>query len=149
MAKQKKKELTPRRTARILALLSISQIRKKINSPNDIELEDLILGAIRTLTMEVKSTIETASDELNRSNEQLLKSETRTTNMATARNMLKESISLTQKAINNLGEIMEIPTFVQLSHQDQVKSYALKLIKTVRDQREEIDQKINEVKRPT
>ena len=145
MAKQKKKELTPRRTARILALLSISQIRKKINSPNDIELEDLILGAIRTLTMEVKSTIETASDELNRSNEQLLKSETRTTNMATARNMLKESISLTQKAINNLGEIMEIPTFVQLSHQDQVKSYALKLIKTVRDQSEQIDQKIDQV----
>ena len=145
MAKQKKKELTPRRTARILALLSISQIRKKINSPNDIELEDLILGAIRTLTMEVKSTIETASDELNRSNEQLLKSETRTNNMATARNMLKESISLTQKAINNLGEIMEIPTFVQLSHQDQVKSYAVELIQIIREQKEEIDRIIDEV----
>ena len=145
MPKQRKKELTPRRTARILALLSISQIRKKINSPDDIELEDLILGAIRTLTMEVKSTIESASDDLNRSHDQLLKSETRSNNMVTARNMLKESINSTQKAINGLGEIMEIPTFVQLSHQKQVKFYATKLIQTVRDNRDDIDSMIDEV----
>lgn len=145
MAKAKKKELTPRRTARILALLSISQIRGKINQPKTIELNDLLVDAIRTLTMEVKSTIETASDELNRSHDQLLKSETRANNLNTARSMLKESITLTQKAINRIGEVMEIPTFVQLSHQEEVKGYAIKLMTTVRNHRQEIDKIIDEV----
>lgn len=145
MAKSRKKELTPRRTARILALLSISQIRGKINQPETIELNDLLVDAIRTLTMEVKSTIETASDELNRSHNQLLQSETRTNNISTARNMLKESINLTQKAINRIGEIMEIPTFVQLSHQKEVRDYTIKLMKTVRNNRQEIDKLIDEV----
>ena len=145
MAKQNKKDLTPRRTARILALLSISQIRRKINKPEDIDINDLLLGAIRTLTMEVKSNIETASDELNRSHNQLLQSETRANNLDTARSMLRESISLTQKAINSLGEVMEIPTFVQLSHQKEVKEYATKLITTVRDHKQEINAIINEV----
>jgi N utilization substance protein B len=145
MAKSKKKELTPRRTARILALLSISQIRGKINQPETIELNDLLVDAIRTLTMEVKSAIETASDELNRSHNQLLQSETRTNNISTARNMLKESINLTQKAINRVGEIMEIPTFVQLSHQKEVRDYTIKLMKTVRNNRQEIDKLIDEV----
>ena len=145
MAKSKKKELTPRRTARILALLSISQIRGKINQPETIKLNDLLVDAIRTLTMEVKSTIETASDELNRSHDQLLKSETRANNLNTARSMLKESITLTQKAINRIGEVMEIPTFVQLSHQEEVKGYAIKLMTTVRNHREEIDKIIDEV----
>ena len=145
MAKSKKKELTPRRTARILALLSISQIRGKINRPETIKLNDLLVDAIRTLTMEVKSTIETASDELNRSHDQLLKSETRANNLNTARSMLKESITLTQKAINRIGEVMEIPTFVQLSHQEEVKGYTIKLMITVRNHREEIDKIIDEV----
>ena len=145
MAKQNKKDLTPRRTARILALLSISQIRRKINKPEDIDINDLLLGAIRTLTMEVKSNIETASDELNRSHNQLLQSETRANSLDTARSMLRESISLTQKAINSLGEVMEIPTFVQLSHQKEVKEYATKLITTVRDHKQEINAIINEV----
>ena len=40
---------------------------------------------------------------------------------------------------------MEIPTFVQLSHQAEVKGYAIKLMTTVRNHREEIDNIINEV----
>ena len=145
MAKQNKKDLTPRRTARILALLSISQIRSKINQPEDIDINELLLGAIRTLTMEVKSIIESASDELNRSHNQLLQSETRTNNLDTARSMLKESITLTQKAINNFGEVMEIPLFVQLSNQKEVKEYAIRLISTIRDHKQEINTVINEV----
>ena len=147
-ANEKEREtgkLKLRRTARILTLLSIGQIKKKIKNRDDIKLEDLILDATRTLTLEVKSTIESASDDLNRGNDQLIKSETRTNNMVAARNMLKESISLTQKAINKLGQIMEVPTFIQVSHQNQVKSYAVELIQTIQEQKEEIDRIIDEV----
>ena len=135
----------PRRTARILALLSLSQIRGKVNKSEEIDINDLILGAIRTLSMEVESAIENASDELNRSNDQLLKSETRASNINTARNMLKEAIALTQKAINGVGSILEIPEFVQLSKQAEVKQYAVELIQTVYSRQEEIDSIINEV----
>lgn len=135
----------PRRTARILSLLSLSQIRAKSEQIEDIEINDLILSAIRTLSVEIESTIETASDELNRSNDQLFKSETRATNLGSARSMLKESIALTQKAINRLGSIIEIPEFVQLSRQHEVREYAVELIGTVDRRRVEIEAILNEV----
>lgn len=135
----------PRRTARILSLLTLSQIRGKSEELEDIEINDLILSAIRTLYIEIESAIETASDELNRSNDQLFKSETRATNLGSARAMLKESIALTQKAINRLGSVIEIPEFVQLSRQHEVREYALELIGTVDRRRVEIEAILNEV----
>jgi N utilization substance protein B len=59
--------------------------------------------------------------------------------------MLKESITLTQKAINRIGEVMEIPTFAQLSHQTEVKEYAINVMTTVRNHRQEIDSIIEQV----
>jgi transcription antitermination protein NusB len=135
----------PRRTARILSLLSLSQIRGTSEQLEDIEINDLILSAIRTLSIEIESVIETASDELNRSNDQLFKSETRATNLGSAKSMLKESIALTQKAINRLGSVIEIPEFVQLSRQHEVREYALELIGTVDRRRIEIEAILNEV----
>jgi N utilization substance protein B len=135
----------PRRTARILSLLSLSQIRGTSEQLEDIEINDLILSAIRTLSIEIESAIETASDELNRSNDQLFKSETRATNLGSAKSMLKESIALTQKAINRLGSVIEIPEFVQLSRQHEVREYALELIGTVDRRRIEIEAILNEV----
>lgn len=135
----------PRRTARILSLLSLSQIRGKSEQLEDVEINDLILGAIRTLSIEIESAIETASDELNRSNDQLFKSETRATNLGSARSMLKDAITLTQKAINRLGSVIEIPEFVQLSRQHEVREYALELIGTVDRRRLEIEAILNEV----
>ncbi|BAQ63463.1 transcription antitermination factor NusB [Geminocystis sp. NIES-3709] len=135
----------PRRTARILALLSLSQIKIKSDTLEDIEINDLILGAIRTLTLEIESTIETASDELNRSNDHLFKSDTRATNIGSAKSMLKDAIVLTQKAINRIGNIIEIPEFVQLSRQHEVREYALELIGTVDRRKTEIEAILNEV----
>lgn len=135
----------PRRTARVLTLLSLSQIRVKSDQLEDLEINDLILGAIRTLTIEVENALETASEELNRSNDQLFKSETRATNITTAREMLKEAIALTQKAINRVGTIIEIPEFIQVSRETEVKQYAIDLISCIRHHKEELDQLINNV----
>ncbi len=135
----------PRRTARVLALLSLSQIRVKSDQLEDLEINDLILGAIRTLSIEVENTLETASDELNRSNDQLFKSETRASDITTASNMLKDAITFTQKAINRVGTIVEIPEFIQVSRETEVKQYAIDLISCIRHQKEELDQLINDV----
>jgi N utilization substance protein B len=59
--------------------------------------------------------------------------------------MLKEAIELTQKAINRLGAAVELPEFVQLAHQFEVRDYALELMNTVYRRRLEIDEMLNKV----
>jgi len=135
----------PRRTARVLALLSLAQFRGNAEKIEQLEINDLLLGAIRSLTTEVENALETASDELNRSNEQIFKSETRTTNVGSAKEMLKDSIAFTQKAINRLGTVLELPEFVQLSQQAQVREYAIELITTVNRRQGEINQMLDDV----
>lgn len=137
----------PRRTARILALLSLSQTKgnpEKIKE-QDFDLNDLLLASIRTLTTEIEDILETAAAELTRSNEQIFKSETRASSFNSSKAMLKEAIELTQKAINILGAAVELPEFVQLAHQFEVRDYALELMNTVYRRRLEIDEMLNKV----
>ncbi|MGY6528545.1 MAG: transcription antitermination factor NusB [Cyanobacterium sp.] len=135
----------PRRTARVLALLSLAQVRGNAEKIEQLEINDLLIGAIRSLTTEVESALESASDELNRSNEQVFKSETRTTNVGSAKEMLKDAIALTQKAINRLGSVLELPEFVQLSQQAQVREYAIELITTINRRQTEINEMLDGV----
>jgi len=128
-----------------LALLSLAQFRGNAEKIEQLEINDLLLGAIRSLTTEVENALETASDELNRSNEQIFKSETRTTNVGSAKEMLKDAIAFTQKAINRLGTVLELPEFVQLSQQAQVREYAIELITTVNRRQGEINQMLDDV----
>jgi len=71
----------PQQIARELALLSLSQLPinpKKLETLSDEQLvSKLVLGAVRTLTLEVQDTLNNAAGELQRSNERLLTSETR------------------------------------------------------------------------
>lgn len=135
----------PRRTARVLALLSLAQLPSNAEKIEQLEINDLLIGAIRSLTTEVENALESASDELNRSNEQVFKSETRTTNVGSAKEMLKDAITLTQKAINRLGSVLELPEFVQLSQQVQVREYAMELITTINRRQEEINEMLDGV----
>lgn len=135
----------PRRTARILALLSLSQISGKSEKLEQLDLNDLIVAAIRTLNQEVENNLETASEELNRSNDQLFKSETRASSLSSSQAMLKEAISLTQKSINRLGSVLELPEFIQLSQKHEVREYAIELMGTVHRRKKEIDHMIDQV----
>ncbi|NJK50249.1 transcription antitermination protein NusB [Candidatus Gracilibacteria bacterium] len=134
--------LQPRRVARELALLSISQIKASPEKLEQQEINDLVLAAIRTLIGEIHETLETAAGEVTRGNEQLLKSETRATSPDSARAMVKESLELSQKAINRLAIATELPELIQLSSQYEVREYALELIGTVNRKSQEIDSKI-------
>ncbi|MBF2057158.1 MAG: transcription antitermination protein NusB [Cyanobacterium sp. T60_A2020_053] len=135
----------PRRTARILALLSLSQISHKQEKIEQVDINELLTGATRSLIIEVENALETASDELNRSHDQVFKIETRTSNVGTAKEMLKDAITITQKAINRLGNVIEIPEFVQVSQQHQVREYAIELISTVNRRQEEINEILDQV----
>jgi N utilization substance protein B len=132
--------MQPRRIARELALLSISQLPASSDKLEAQQLQDVLVAAVRTLTSEAQDALESASAELQQGNAKLLTSETRAANVESARAMVSEAITLAQTAINRLGIAMEVPEFIQLTNQKEVRSYALALIQTLKANREEIDQ---------
>ena len=135
----------PRSIARELALLSISQIKTKKGSLSPEDLDSLILAAIRTLTIEVQDNLEAASAELKRGEERILNSETRASDLNSARVMVQEALSVSQTAINRLGTAIEFPEFLQLTSKEQVREYATELISTVNENSQEIEQAISNV----
>lgn len=131
-----------RRIARELALLSIGQLPAKPERLQAQQLQDVLLAAVRTLTTEVHDTLETAAAELNRSSDRLLSSETRAMDVQSARAMVKEAIELTQTAVNRLGSALELPEFVQLANQKEVRAYAMELLTQVKANQSAVDKLI-------
>jgi N utilization substance protein B len=128
----------PRRVARELALLSLSQIRN--NAPPPENISSLLVAAVRTLRGEVQEGLEAAAAEVNRSHERLLGSEIRSTSLDSAKAMIQEALTLTQGAINRLAIALELPETLQLAGQEEVRAFALALIGAVQRRRPEIDQ---------
>ena len=133
-----------RRIARELALLSVSQLPANHERLQTQQLQSIILAAVRTLTTELHNSLETASAELERGSDRLLSSETRAIDLQSARAMVSEAIALTQTAINRLGAAVELPEFIQLANQQEVRAYAMELLSNVQAHREEIDQRLGE-----
>lgn len=129
----------PRRIARELALLSLSQLPNAPDRLDAQQMNNLVLAAVRTLTGEIQEALETAAAELRRGSDRLLSSETRATDVLSARAMVADAIELTEKAINRLGTAVEIPEVVQLTNQHEVRTYALELLKTINRRQAEID----------
>ena len=132
----------PRRIARELALLSLSQIRHKQAKLAAESLNNLVLAAIRTLAMEVQEVLESAAAEIKRGSDRLLETETRSTTIESSKAMVTEAIELTQTAINRLGTAVELPEFIQLANQAEVRTYTLDLVGTVKRRQVEIDEQI-------
>ena len=134
-----------RRIARELALLSISQLPSSPAKVNQLSLQDLILAAIRTLTTEARDILETASGELQRGNNQLLNSETRAGSVDRAREMVSDAIDQTQTAINRLGGAIELPEFIQLANQPEVRAYTMEIITRLQVEKASVDKLLNSV----
>ncbi len=138
----------PQQIARELALLSLSQLpvnpKKLEKLPDEQLVAKLVLGAVRTLTIEVQDTLNNAAAELQRSNDRLLTSQTRASDLNTARTMLQEAITYTQTAINQLGTAVDFPELIQLANQDkEVRNYAKEIVITVDENRNVLDQIIS------
>lgn len=120
-----------RRIARELSLLSISQLPANSGRLEEQQLQNIMLAAVRTLTTEVQETLETAAAEIKRGSDRLLSSETRASDVQSARAMVKEALELAQTAVNRLGMAVELPELIQLTNQKEVRAYALQLISTL------------------
>jgi transcription antitermination protein NusB len=137
-------ERKPQQISRELALLSLSQLPINPKKLTEEHLPKLVLATVRTLRSEVQDTLDNATGELQRSNDRLLTSQTRASDIDTARNLLKEAINYTQTAINQLGAAVEFPELIQLANQDkEVGRYAIQLVKIVNENRVIIDEQIS------
>ena len=145
MPPRKQLRSQPRSIARELALLGISQIQTSTSKLETEDLNDLVLSAVRSLTIELQDTLEAATEEVKRAEESILKSQTRADNLDSARVMVNEALKLAQTSINRLGVAAELPEFIQLTNKEQVREYAIDIITTVRRHREEIEQAIEDV----
>ncbi|BAZ46276.1 N utilization substance protein B homolog [Chondrocystis sp. NIES-4102] len=135
----------PRSIARELALLSINQLKTQKKQLTEQDLDDLILAAIRTLIIEVQDNLEAASAEIKRGEERLLNSETRASDLNSAKVMIQEALEVSQTVVNRLGVAIEFPEFIQLTNKEQVRQYALELIKTVYENSQEIANSLESV----
>jgi N utilization substance protein B len=129
-----------RQVARELALLSASQMPTNPEKISEQEIPDFVIAAIRTLTTEVKDALEEASGELQRADDRLLNSQTRAVDIESARTMVQEAIQLASQAINRMGTTVEMPEFIQLANQRDVRDYAEDIVRNMIVKREEVDQ---------
>lgn len=136
--------MQPRRIARELALLSISQLPNNPEKLDQQALQDILLAAVRALLSEVRESLEAATSELQRGNECMGWKTLQAGDIERSAAAVREAMALTQAAINRLGATVELPEMVQMSEQFQVQDYALALIGSVARRREEIDQHITE-----
>ncbi|MEO1094544.1 MAG: transcription antitermination factor NusB [Cyanobacteria bacterium J06638_28] len=134
-----------RRFARELALLGMSQLPDKVNSTVTQDLEGLIAAAVQSLTAEAQDALEVASGDLQRSQDRLFESETRTSDVESAKAMVQEAMLATQSAINRLGSALQIPELVQRSNRKEIHSYALELLSTTMRHRSQVDTDLDDV----
>lgn len=136
--------MDPRRIARELALLSLSQLPKNQKKLAIQQLQDILLAAVRTLATEAHETLETAAAEVKRGSDRLANSEIEATTLKSSRAMVHQAIEHVQTAINRLSFAMDIPELVQHSNQKDVRNYALEIISKVNEHKLEIDETLNQ-----
>ncbi|QQE65647.1 transcription antiterminator NusB [Leptolyngbya sp. BL0902] len=128
-----------RRMARELALLGLSQLPEKPKKLQELDLDDLLQAAVKTLAAEAKDALETASDELKRGSQRLVDTDLVATDLESSRAMVDEAIDLTQTAINRLAHAVEMPEFLQMTNQKEVRAFAMELLTNTTKHRAEVD----------
>ena len=137
--------MQPRQIARELALLSLSQLPANPERLETQQLQGMMLAAVRTLRTETSELLETAAAELQRGSNLLLDSETVATSVSSAREMLRETIALTQTAINRLGSTIDFPELIyQANNQKDVRDYAIEIVSLVKNKRSQVDDILKE-----
>ena len=136
--------MQPRRFARELALLGMSQVTS--NKPDAIatqELDAIVTTAVRSLAGEVQDALEVAASEVQQGQDRLLESETRASTVDQARASIQTALEKTQTAINRLGSALQIPEMIQLSNRKEVRSYAIQLMSMTAKHRVDVDTELD------
>ncbi len=117
-----------RRIARELALMSISQLPADSTRLEAKTLEEIVLASVRTLREEATESLKQASTELRQGYKHLLASELTAPTVEDIRREVSQAIDLAEQAINRIGASLELPEFVRLADDRQVRAYAFELL---------------------
>lgn len=129
-----------RRIARELALLGLSQLSEKPKRLQELDLDTLLQAAVKTLAAEAKDALETASDELKQGSRRLMDTDLISQDLESSRTMVDDAINLTQTAINRLAHAVELPEFIQMTNQKEVRAFALELLTNTAKHRDAVDE---------
>jgi transcription antitermination protein NusB len=91
------------------------------------------------LREETKEALEAAGAELQRSNDKLLSSQTRASDVDSARVMTTAAIELVEAAIDRLEHALEMPELINNFNRPDVRNYALQLLVKATEQTADID----------
>ena len=154
--------MNARTAARELALLSLFQMEKQGDLPADaaslrkVDLKDLVLASVRALVGEAEDNIKTAAEELADISRNLMTYEAEHPDNL-ARPMgdddqpvpvptTRETVEKIERCLQGaefLYDALRIPEIIGLAKQDDVKSYAIKLMGLVLEHEAELDEQLN------
>lgn len=134
--------MNARHVARELALLSLSQLRVQEEQLGQVAPEDLVEQAVRMVTSEARDNLKNAAADLEKADEDVQESSLRDQPDA-IRELLRHAIDSTERVINLLGAGLEWPLMVTIAKQDEVRRFAVHLIKQFRQHQAEIDELID------
>lgn len=155
-----------RHIGRELALLSLSSLTQfsDENGFDQIHLADILERAVRLLASEAEEYLSTAGKTLEETyagleqldaEDELARAENNKDMNLARRNLSRELDKLRSQlqdqaqslsnAVNLLGEALHVPLLRSLSDNPHVRTFTLELVSSYRDQREGIDQLINDV----
>jgi N utilization substance protein B len=127
--------MNARHVAREMALLSLHQLW---NAGPDTDLPTLIEQAVRFLMTECQDSLRKAAEAFNQGRDQLIESSLRD-DVTAAADLLSEAYSHGEKALTLVDQAIDWPLMLTLATHDDVRKYALHLIKLVKDHKQSVD----------
>jgi N utilization substance protein B len=118
-----------RRAARELALLSLPQMPTQPKNLANKSFDDLMTGVVRALTEEVKYQLELAQAEVQKA-------------QRCHDDQMQSALQSVEQAINHTYLALEFPMSLQLVNRTEIRDYAIQLLITINDHREQIHQAI-------
>lgn len=135
--------MNARHVARELALLTLSQWRVQEEQLGQVTPEALVEQAVRMLSSEARDYLKTAAAELTRAHEDANES-TLHDQADAVRSLLGNAMDNVERVINLLDSALEWPLMVAIAKQDEVRHFAIHLVKLFRQHQADVDLVIDE-----
>ena len=131
--------------SRELALLLLGQVKKK--DINKMNIESLLSKAIESLTQHWREQLDFCASKLEKANQKLLDSELQDDNgsLIKSRDHLKSCLNDSEIILNSLSESIELPKFLALVDEKEIRQLALKRVQLVIEKQEKIDTNLDSV----
>lgn len=132
--------MNARHAARELVVLTLSQARiSKKEDVDNLQIQDFIEQAVRTIIAEVNSLLNIAKGELIKADDQLLEASF-LGNPETIKDALTNSLFSAQKVVELMSYCNDWPLLCTLAMKDEVRDFTIKLISLYQKHSKEIDE---------